>query len=95
MGRLEAGHQGDATAGGQGWQRLIGVHPHQGGRREEKGIQSLDPQQQARKMIAIFVAGGLRTLHLCGYDVTRFFAKLVQPGQPVVQISLHPENARQ
>ena len=95
MGRLERGHQGDAAAGRQRRQHLIGIDPHQGWHDEGAIVQGVEAQQQARKFIPLFLSRRLRTLHVCGYDVARFFAKLIQPGKPVVQIHLHPEDAEQ
>ncbi|MNR00184.1 hypothetical protein D3C85_1159490 [compost metagenome] len=56
VGRLEGTHQGNATAGGQGRQCLVGIDPDERGHPEGLLVQRLDPQQQAGKFISWFIA---------------------------------------
>ena len=91
VGRFERDHQSEATACRHGGQRLVGIDAHQRRRSERLLVEPVHPQHQPDKFIAL----GFCTLQLCGYDVARFFAKLIQPGKPVVQTPLHPEDAAQ
>ena len=56
VGGLERTHQGNATAGGQGRQCLVGIDPDESGHPEGLLVQRLDPQQQAGKFISWFIA---------------------------------------
>ncbi|MNP07126.1 hypothetical protein D3C76_991380 [compost metagenome] len=91
VGGLEGAHQGDEAAGRHGRQRLVGVEANEGFRAEGPVVQGRDPQQQADKFITL----RLRTLHPCGYDVAGLHLQPLQPGQPILQVALHPEHAEQ